>query len=68
MRSVHKNGCKAIEELCAEGEQFLGTDSPLREVWQQDVTERLEFEKDQKRNGLLQFLVVIDNNYHLQLM
>ena len=51
---------KAIEELCAEGEQVLGTaDSPLREVWQQDVTERIEFEKDQKRNGL-QFLVAID--------
>ena len=33
VRSVHKNGSKAIEELCAEGEQVLGTDSPLREVW-----------------------------------
>lgn len=68
VQSVHKNGSKAIEELCAEGEQVLGTDSPLREVWQQDVTERLEFEKDQKRNSLLQFLIVIDNNnYHLQI-
>ena len=49
---VSKKGRKDIEELCEEGENFLGVDSPLREVWQQDVIERLEFEKDQRRNGL----------------
>ena len=58
VRSVHKKGSKDIEELCDEGEHVLGVDSPLREVWQQDVIERLEFEKDQTRNGLL--LIICD--------
>lgn len=54
VRSVNKEGSKAIEELCAEGDHLLGIDNnPLREVWHQDVVERLEYEKDQRKSGML---------------
>ena len=39
VRSVYKKGSKDIEQLCDEGEHVLGVESPLREVWQQDVIE-----------------------------
>ena len=53
VRSINKNGSKAIEDLCAEGDRFLGdVKSPLREVWHQDVVERLEYEKDQRKSGM----------------
>ena len=57
MWSINKNGSKAIDELCSEGEKVLGVDnSPLRDVWYQDV-EHLEYEKDQRKMGMLTFLI-----------
>ena len=54
VRAINKNGSKAIDDLCSEGEKVLGVDnSPLRDVWYQDVVERLEYERDQKKTGML---------------
>ena len=59
--SINKNGSKAINELCSEGEKILGVDnSPLRDVWHQDVVERLEYEKDQRKMGMLTASIVSD--------
>lgn len=53
VKSVHKNGAKTIEQLCAKGDKILGQDNNLlREAWRQDVVERLEFEQDQFNSGL----------------
>ena len=39
---------RAIEQLCSEADKVLGDNNNLlRAAWQQDVTERLQFEKDQ---------------------
>ena len=44
--SINKNGSKAIDELCAEGDRVIWIDNnPLREVWHQDIVERLENHK-----------------------
>ena len=52
VHSVCKNGSKAVEELCTRGDQLLGQEyNPLREVWQQDVAERIQCEKDQLKSG-----------------
>ena len=52
VRSVHKNGSQAIEQLCVEGDKALGEDrNLLRDAWQQDVIERLQHEKDQAKSG-----------------
>ena len=52
--SINKNGSKAIDELCAEGDHVLGiNNNPLREVWHQDVVGRMEYEKDQRKSGML---------------
>ena len=60
VRSVSENGNKAIEELCTRGDQLLGQEcNPLKEVWQQDVTERLQYEKDQKKSGMFTLNCVI---------
>lgn len=38
----------AIQQLCAEADEVLGVENNLlQEVWQQDVTERIQFERDQ---------------------
>ena len=45
-------GVGSSRELCAEGDRLLGVDNnPLKEVWHQDVIERLEYEKDQRKSG-----------------
>ena len=50
--TVNRQGSKAIDELCSRGDQLLGEeDNPLREVWYQDVVERLVYEKDQREAG-----------------
>ena len=49
--SINTNGNEAIEELCSEGDRVLGDNNVLRDVWYQDVVERLEYEKDQRTNG-----------------
>ena len=52
VRTVNRQGSKAIDELCARGDQLLGEENnPLRDVWHQDVVERLEYEKDQHKAG-----------------
>ena len=52
VRSVNDKGSKVIDELCSRGYQLLGNDdNPLREVWHQDVMERLEYEKDQRKTS-----------------
>ena len=51
VRSVNTNGNKAIEELCSEGDRVLGDNNPLRDVWYQDVIERFEYERDQKKSS-----------------
>ena len=56
--STNKYVSKAIDELCSEGEKVLGVDnSPLRDVWYQDVVEHLEYEKDQRKMGMLTLLI-----------
>ena len=52
VRTVNRQGSKAIDELCCRGDQLLGEENnPLRDVWHQDVVERLEYEKDQHKAG-----------------
>ena len=64
VRSMSKNGSKAIEELCAEGDRLLGVDNnSLREVWHQDVVERLECEKDQRKSGMLVITYIMEYMY-----
>ena len=51
--TIHKKGSKAIQELISEGERVLGSDNnALQQAWHQDVTERLEYEMDQRRSGV----------------
>jgi hypothetical protein len=53
VRSVNHKGSKAIEELCSRGDQLISSEcNPLREVWRQDVVERIEYERDQRKNGM----------------
>ena len=52
VRSVNK-GSKAIEELSSRGDQLISSEcNPLREVWCQNVVERLEYECDQWQNSM----------------
>ncbi len=51
MSEVRKNGSNAVDELLKESDQILGNDNVLRDAWRQDVSERLEFEKDQQHLG-----------------
>lgn len=41
-----------LQRLLAEAEK-LGKDGVLKETWKQDVEERMTFQKDQKRNGII---------------
>ena len=39
---------RAVEQLCSEADNVLGRENHvLREAWQQDVTDRIQFERDQ---------------------
>lgn len=51
VKAIDKHGSKTIEDLCAQGDKVLGEDNVLREVWKQDVVERLHYEKDQRKSG-----------------
>ena len=52
VRTVHKKGSSAIEELCKKGDKVLGQEqNMLRQAWRQDVIERLEYERDQTKSG-----------------
>ena len=42
----------AVDDLCAEGDKALGSENNLlRAAWQQDVVDRLEYDKDQSKSG-----------------
>ena len=59
VQSVSQTGSKVVEELCARGDQILGQEvNPLREVWHQDVTERVKYEKDQLQSGVFTYVMV----------
>ena len=49
--SVSKSGSKVIQELIDEGDHILGENNLLKESWEQDVTERLQFDSDQQKSG-----------------
>lgn len=51
VKAIDKHGSKTIEELCMQGDKVLGESNMLREVWKQDVLERLKFENDQRKSG-----------------
>ena len=65
------NDSKAVQQLIAEGDRILGEEqNALRQSWQQDGTERLEFEKDQTKAGVCVCVCVcvyLNNNTNLQL-
>jgi len=52
VKTVNKNK-KAVNELCKRGDDILGgtENNLLCAAWHQDVTERLEYEKDQATSG-----------------
>ena len=42
----------AVNQLICEGEAMLGADNNiLKDAWQQDVIERLDYERDQSQSG-----------------
>ena len=51
--AIQIKGSATINQLISEGESMLGADSNiLKDAWQQDVIERLHFEKDQRGAGI----------------
>ena len=52
--TISRSGSKAVLEMIAAGDRVLGEEgTALRQAWKQDVTERLEFEKDQSKTGTI---------------
>ena len=50
--SVNTKGKEVIDDICGKGDELLSTEyNPLREVWKQDVVDRLQYMRDQKKNG-----------------
>ena len=44
---------KTVHELITEGDRILGEgQNALWEAWEQDVVERLEYERDQAKAGM----------------
>ena len=44
---------KTVHELITEGDPILGEgQNALREAWEQDVVERLEYKRDQAKAGM----------------
>ena len=43
---------KELEKLMAEAQRH-GREEQLRNIWKQDVEDRIAFNKDQKQNGIL---------------
>ena len=53
VKELNKNS-QAINELCKQGDEVLGSDNNvLCASWEQNVIERLEYEKDQSKLGTL---------------
>ena len=51
--AIQIKGSATVNQLISEGESMLGADSNiLKDAWQQDVIERLHFEKDQRGAGI----------------
>ena len=47
------NHSEAVQELIIEGDRVLGEEkNALRQAWQQDVTECLEYDRDQTKVGV----------------
>lgn len=56
VKAVNRDS-RAIDELCIGGNKVLGSNNNLlRASWQQDVMERLEYEKDQSKSGMRRYL------------
>ena len=62
---VCKKGSKAVDELRKESDQILGKDNVLRDAWQQDISERLEFENDQHNSVIVWLLMVLSIYMHV---
>ena len=64
--AIQNKDSATVNQLISEGESMLGADNNiLKDAWQQDVIERLHFEKDQSKSGnntncvyVAQFMVV----------
>ena len=52
VRAVNRDS-RAINDLCTQEDKVIGSDNNLlRAAWQQDVVERLDYEKDQSMSGM----------------
>ena len=50
--AIQNKDSATVSQLISEGESMLGADNNiLKDAWQQDVIERLHFEKDQSKSG-----------------
>ena len=49
---IYSKSKSELQRLLAEAEK-LGKDGVLKETWKQDVEERMTFQKDQKRKGII---------------
>lgn len=50
--NIESKDSKCIQDLIREGDHLLGEDNNLlRQAWKQDVIDRLQYEKDQKKAG-----------------
>ena len=53
VRAIHQRDSKVIEEICSRGDDFGEENNILRTAWEEDVVERLDYEKDQANSGVL---------------
>ena len=61
---IQSKGSATVNQLITEAEQVLGPDNnTLKDVWQQDVVERLHFEKDQRKSGMVVHIQVYIHVY-----
>ena len=52
VKELNKNS-NTVRELYERGDKMLGSENNLLHVaWQQDITERIEYEKDQCSSGM----------------
>ena len=50
--AIQNKGSAAVNQLICDGEAMLGADNNiLKDAWQQDVIERLDYERDQSQSG-----------------
>jgi len=53
-------GSESVRDLCKRGDEVLGAENNLfQAVWQQDVNDRLEFEKDQSSSGIVKIKALV---------